>query len=147
MNKNISIQVKAVFLFMVFSLNAVVGFACSLGVDMGFNAHHHDEETPVVHVHPDGKKHHHEAAGHKHSHKNDKSSCCNDDVNRIAQAAKLLPQATGFVSPIFFTAFLATYYDNYIFHSSQIVAAKKYFELGYDPPGPAIRIFIQSFQI
>lgn len=36
-----AIQYKALFLLVTFSMNTVVGFACSMGVDMGFNSHHH----------------------------------------------------------------------------------------------------------
>lgn len=36
MKSTISIKIKAAFLLVVFALNTVVGFACSLGVDMGF---------------------------------------------------------------------------------------------------------------
>lgn len=62
MKKNRSIQLKAAFLLIVFSLNTIVGFACSLGLDMGYNSKHHGEETAteaVVHIHKDGKKHIH----------------------------------------------------------------------------------------
>ena len=64
MKKNRSIQLKATFLLIVFSLNTIVGFACSLGLDMGYNSKHHEEDAEteaVVHIHKDGKKHiHHE---------------------------------------------------------------------------------------
>jgi hypothetical protein len=53
-------KIIASFLLTIFSVNTVVGFACSVGIDMGFNSkHHHDEESTeaVVHIHADGKKH------------------------------------------------------------------------------------------
>ncbi|MBN8836197.1 MAG: hypothetical protein J0I09_02980 [Sphingobacteriia bacterium] len=62
MNQKISIQLKALFLLLVFSLNTVVGFACALGMDMGFNTSHHGSdatEVKEIHVHADGAKHHH----------------------------------------------------------------------------------------
>ena len=46
---------------LVFSLNTVIGFACAVGINMGFNTtHHHEEEATeaVVHIHKDGKKYH-----------------------------------------------------------------------------------------
>ncbi|MFX5709932.1 hypothetical protein ABTE34_20810, partial [Acinetobacter baumannii] len=45
-----------------FATNTAVGFACAIGVDMGFNSPHHNEtkEPAEVHVHDDGKKHVHE---------------------------------------------------------------------------------------
>ena len=59
---NLSIQLKALFLLLVFVINTVVGFACGLGVDMGFNAPHHSksEEIAKVHIHDNGEKHLHE---------------------------------------------------------------------------------------
>lgn len=107
---------------------------------------HHREETKV-HLHANGEKFHNEKLGYKHSHKGDKNNCCNHEVTKIAQADKALPQANTVVSLPFFTAFVATYCINYIFYLSQVTPALKYFELGYDPPGSEIRIFIQSFQI
>ena len=41
MKKNSSIQLKAAFLLIVFALNTVLGFACSMGLDMGYNKSHH----------------------------------------------------------------------------------------------------------
>ena len=88
-----TIKYKALFLLISFSLNSVVGFACSLGVDMGFNSSHHSHEGEEEYEHkhdghtkghgkhheekPEHKhdghskgqgKHHHEKGAHKHSH-------------------------------------------------------------------------------
>ena len=60
MKKNKSIQFKAAFLLLVFSLNMVVGFACAMGLEMGFKTtHHHDIDAIKVHTHANGKKHEH----------------------------------------------------------------------------------------
>lgn len=59
MKRNISIQLKAVFLLIVFCMNTITGFACGVGFDMGFNKkHHHDDlkAKQTVHIHEDGKK-------------------------------------------------------------------------------------------
>ena len=82
MKRNLSIQFKALFLLLVFATNTVVGFACGLGIDMGFNSLHHSksEEVAKVHVHDNGEKHIHEkmqstvtahvhSDGSNHSHK------------------------------------------------------------------------------
>jgi hypothetical protein len=62
MKKNKSIQIKASILMIVFSLNTIVGFACSVGLDKVFVANHHKGKVieGEVHVHPDGKKHIHQ---------------------------------------------------------------------------------------
>jgi hypothetical protein len=83
MKRNKSIQVKAAILLVVFSLNTVIGFACSIGLDkvFAFSEHHAKETKAVVHTHADGKKHVHyekqeikavvhvHADGKKHVHK------------------------------------------------------------------------------
>ena len=143
-----SIQLKAVFLLIIFGLNIVIGFACSVGFDMGFNAHHHNDETTTeVHTHAKGEKQHQEKAGHKHSHKDGNDNCCNDKVLKISQTEKAIPPTAKLLNPVFVTAFITTYYVSNTLHHSQLKVSKKYFESGYDPPGSQIRIFIRSFQI
>jgi hypothetical protein len=157
MTRNISIKLKAVFLLMVFSLNTVVGFACVLGVDMGFNSrHHHDEATEaIVHVHADGKKHprQREAGGHQHKHKgdnhkskDDNDDCCNDNVTTFSQLDKAVPQPSA-VNPIFFTAIISSFYNIDILVASQVAKSTKYFVRGHHPPIANILIAIQRFQI
>jgi len=148
MTKTLSIQLKAAALLIVFGLNMVVGFACSVGVDIAFNTTHHAEEKAVkVHVHADGRKHHHEEAEHKHSNKAGKDDCCNDKVLKIAQADKAVPQAVKLLAPLFFTAFVATYDNVNITQASQVNPPNEYFVLGHHLPGKDIRIAIRSFQI
>lgn len=63
------IQFKAAFLMVVFSMNTLVGFACSMGVDMGFNKPQDSQEGKErIHIHKDGKKHDHKAAAEKEHH-------------------------------------------------------------------------------
>jgi len=147
MNKALSIQLKAAFLLIIFSLNMMVGFACSIGMDMGFNSRHHHEEATAIHVHADGKKHHHEKAGHKHAGNAKKDDCCNDRVLKISQADKAVPQATKLLNPVFLTALVATYYNFSISFPPQASTSNKYFVRGHHPPIPDIRIAIQSFQV
>jgi len=135
---------------MVFGLNTVVGFACAIGIDMRFNtSHHHDEEATEVHVHADGKKHHHEKPAHNHEnkHQDEKGGCCSDSVTKFSQTDKSLPQSNIIINPVFFTAFIATYYDIDISYPSQISSSNKYFVRSHHPPIPDIRIAIQSFLI
>ncbi len=157
MNKR-SIQFKAVFLMIVFSLNTVIGFACAVGIDMGFNtSHHHEDEATkaVVHIHKDGKKHvHHEAAKHHdeadsdHHKKDSKDNCCNDKVIKFNDVDKSASHYFNTnINPIFFTAFLTSFYNSDIFYKSYINICSKYFVRSYHPPIPDIRIAIQSFQI
>jgi hypothetical protein len=154
MKRNISIQLKAALLLVIFALNIVVGFACSVGMDMGFNTHHHEEEATAVsiHIHEDSENHeHHNEAGKHHQHeKNDndkKDDCCNDKVLQLSQTDKSLPHSGIIINPVFFTAFTTAYYSIDIFFYSQVSLSNKYYVLGHHPPIPDIRIAIQSFQI
>ncbi len=158
MNKNISIQLKAAFLIIVFSLNTIIGFACAIGIDMGFNTtHHHGNETTAatVHIHKDGKKHfhhkeaakHHDEVSNHHKAKDTKDNCCNDKVIKITQLDKSVPQYIGALNPVFFTTFVSSFYYFDILYTSQLSPSIKYFVRSHHPPIPDIRIAIQSFQI
>ena len=151
MKRNSSIQLKAAFLLAVFGLNTAVGFTCAIGMGMGFNAHHHDEEATEVHVHADGKKHeHHNEAKKPHHDEKDaskKDDCCNDKVVKLSQADKAIPQSNILINPGFFSAFISSYYNIDIFYPSQVTTSTRYFVRSYHPPITDIRIAIQSFQI
>lgn len=151
MNVYLSIKLKAAILLLVFGLNTVVGFACSLGVDMGFNSTHHSKEATTAqgHVHTNGKIHHHEQqenAGSSH-HKQEKNNCCNDEVIKVSQVDKSSPQSNIAVSPLFLSAFITKFYDASILSLPTITTSIKQFVRSYHPPIRDIRIAIQSFQI
>ena len=146
MKRNISIRLKAAFLLIVFGLNIMLGFACAMGIDMGFNtSHHHDEEATQVNMH----HHHDEAEEHQHDKKDGSQNddCCNDKVVKLSQADKAIPQSNTLVNPIFFTAFISSYYNIVVLYHSQVTASIRYFVRSYHPPIPDIRIAIRSFQI
>lgn len=165
LKRNTSIQLKAAFLLMVFALNTVVGFACSVGVDMGFNTKHHGEEEAteaVVHIHKDGKKHIHQEKKESHSHdkshkhdeakksdnsKGDEGNCCTDKVKEFHDLDKSVPASQSIIHPVFFTAFVAVYYNISLLPHTDVVRDIKPFVRSYHPPIPDIRIAIQSFQI
>jgi len=152
MKKITSIQLKAAFLFIVFGLNMAVGFACSVGLDMVFNAsHHHDEEATEVHIHADGKKHVHQTEAKKHHHdeidSSKKDDCCNDKVVKLAQVDKAVPQSNTLINTVFFTSFISSFYNIDVLFTSHVNTSNKYFVRNHHPPIPDIRIAIQSFQI
>lgn len=170
-----TIQLKAALLLAVFSLNTIVGFACSMGVDMSFNTSKHKEEVtkPTTHTHANGEKHEHKkepakasihihADGKKHEHHNkpakdhpeenkssqkEKDDCCNDKVVKIAQTDKAVAHSNTLVHPVFFTAFISCYYKIDVSYPSQVATSNKYFVRGHHPPILDVRIAIQSFQI
>ncbi len=84
-------KIRAIVLLMVFSLNTVAGFACSVGVDMGYNTNHHKRIKP-----DHGKIHHDHANSHLHkrfSGNNLKAitdDCCSGQVNSFQKLDKSL---------------------------------------------------------
>lgn len=150
MKTTISIRVKAAFLLTVFALNTVVGFACAMGVDMGFNATHHSKATAnKIHIHKDGKKHVHKAGAEKHHAKapgaSKKDDCCKDKVVKLQSADKNFQYSKASVNqPVFLVP------KNHLSTVGlQIVQPylKKYFARHFHPPPRDIRIAIQRFQI
>ncbi len=143
MNRKKSIHFKAAFLLIVFSLNTVIGFACAVGLDMGFNSHHHEESAVEV-----TENHHHDEADvHHHKANNEKDNCCNDGVMKFQQVDKNIATSFSLINPLFFTSFLASYYNIDILSSGNKISVIKYFVRSHHPPIPDIRIAIQSFQI
>ena len=161
MNNSRSIKLKAAFLLTAFGLNTAIGFACSMGLDMGFNTKHHTDEQStegVVHIHKDGKKHIHEEEkdSHSKSHHHDeadnqksqkeKDDCCDFKVIKIAQLDKSMPQSSKLIQPNFLLSFFDVFYSVSL-PATDIDRNIKQFVRNYHPPIPDIRIAIQSFQI
>jgi hypothetical protein len=152
MKRNISIQLKAAFLLMVFAMNTVVGLACAVGFDMSFNSKHHNEEQTIktpIHVHANGHKHDHnnEVNKHKHVEKKapEKDGCCNDEVVKIQNVEKNLTLKTVIDAPAF-VAILSSFFGIELFNSTKAFPQKNIVRFFYPPP-PDILISIQKFQV
>lgn len=165
MTNKTSTYYKAAFLLAVFFLNTAVGFACAMGVDMGFNTRHHNEKpaSSAIHVHADGKKHvhkspgghthgskaHNHEKGHSHEKANSKDNCCKDKVVKLEQADKSRPATViGLHVPANYSVLPVSFYrfNTSEYHSDRIKDIRQ-FVRSYHPPIPDIRIAIQSFQI
>ncbi|MDE3185067.1 MAG: hypothetical protein KGM16_16775 [Bacteroidota bacterium] len=142
MKKKKSIQIKATILLIVFSLNTVIGFACAVGIDMGFNSHHHKESSIAS-----ASMHHHDANVENHPTKNDKDNCCNDEVMKFQKVNKALSSSIKMINPVSFTSYLASFYNLDISSPYSQISDIKYFVRSHHPPIPDIRIAIRSFQI
>lgn len=170
MKKSLSIQLKAIFLLLVFSLNTLAGFGCSVGLDMGFNSlskneitepaahnhaddkkHHHTSQPPkaIAHVHADGKTHQHDnnkvtkQDDEKENSKNDKG-CCNDDVLKFQSLDKNINVKPAIEYPVS-VAIVSIFLSIDIFEEptlSPLHSARYLF-----PPPPDILISNQRFQI
>ena len=149
MNRKKSIQFKAASLLIAFSLNTVIGFACAVGLDMGFNSHHHEQNAiEATENHHHDKSHNHgEADIHHHKANNEKDNCCNDEVMKFQKVDKNIATSFSSINPVFFTSFLTSFYNIDILSSNNRISEIKYFVRSHHPPIPDIRIAIQSFQI
>jgi hypothetical protein len=149
MKKIKSIQIKAAFLLIAFSLNTLIGFACAVGMNMDFNSHHHEEEAAISESshHHSVVNHHHDESVKDYHQSNVPDNCCHDKVTKIAQVDKAVPQPFNIsVNYLFLSGLASTFYHIDLlnaFKASQI----KYFVRSYHPPIADIRIAIQSFQI
>ncbi len=149
MNQQKSIQYKAAFLLVAFSLNTLIGFACAVGLDMGFNSQHHDSAVSISESYHHDRSHHHDEADidHHHTSGNDKDNCCNNGVMKFQSVDKNVAASFSSINPIFFTSFVASFYNVDILSFNNRISAIKYFVRSHHPPIPDIRIAIQSFQI
>ena len=152
MKRNTSIKIKAAFLLIVFSMNTVIGFACSMGLDMGFNTRYHEEEAVIetpTHHHADGKvhQHHHEAVKQHHNAKEDskKDDCCNDKVIKFQNVDKNVAAKT-IVTPLAIVAIITTFIGIYLFDIAKASFQKDLITRFYPPPKD-ILISIRKFQV
>lgn|GEM_PF-258173 len=154
-----SVRAKAIFLTFVFLLNTMVGFACSLGIGMGFNKGHHDLGHSTVqiaeHSHPPGtKKHGHshaKAEQHDHPAKEKtatKDNCCKDEVAKFVDADKQLNKAIDIKLPLLFPVAIVPAFLQFVSIATGIHSPNNsYFVRHHHPPISDIRIAVQSFQI
>lgn len=154
MKRNTTIQIKALFLLLVFALNTAVGFACAVGMDMDFNiAHHADEESTKIHVHANGQKHEHQNKSGSHHHeenkteKKEKGGCCSDGVQKFQNLDKSLNQNAKIAIDVSsFAVIISTFFGMDFYNLSKAYPSKYKARLFYPPPED-IRIAIRSFQI
>jgi hypothetical protein len=152
MKPNRAIQLKAVFLLVVFSLNTIVGFACAVGLNMGFNKkHHHYDETvsrsTVSHHHEKGTAHHHHRGDQAKSKTTEDHNCCTDNAAQLSGSDKLLAQTinSGIETPVALVALHFLYSSNlssFTQHTKKIQVVRPYVL-----NSRGIRVSIQSFQI
>jgi hypothetical protein len=146
MKRNISTQLKAAFLLIVFSINTIISVACSLGLDVCFCDNDDHEETELM-AH-EGCSHHHDEAVKDHKSKGGcEDNCCDENAVRFSQADKSLPQCLASLNVVSFTALISTFYYIDVLHTFKSSASIRYFVRSHYSPIPDFRIAIQSFQI
>ena len=155
---------KALVLMVVFSLNTVVSFACSLS-DLFHNFHHHHSAAKIEdhhggHNHSHGKMHHHshEKAG-SHDHGNNplekpdqntthsKDDCCSNSVVQMQQVEKAISRIIDAPTVDFVESLSASYYHLSFNTPQQETKIPGNIRWRYPTTIQDLRIVIQSFQI
>jgi hypothetical protein len=151
MKRSITIKLKAAPLVIVSSISTIIGFACAMGGDMGFNYKHHhddDEETPVP-VNGKEHQHHHDESKYHHDSKQDseKGGCCNDEVIKFQNLEKNLNQNNNrVIHPPPFATIVSNLWNINIFNCAKALSLH-YKARVFHPPIHDILITIQRFQI
>ena len=166
------LKITAAFLLTVFTFNTVVSFACSVGLNMGYNKNHHEHSTPVHKhdkTHPQHshkkphdhvKPHSHDGTGeHRHEHagaanNQDKSSkeerdCCSDAGVKFSELDKSLTNTNQYILkvPVVLLTALYTLFSSHYFGTGVLVKPKLPFVRSCLPAHTDLRIVIRSFQI
>lgn len=142
-----SIKLKATFLILIFFLNTVVGFACTIGMDMGFNGAHHKDDH-AQHQHDEAPSHQHDGAVPHQYQKTEKDNCCKDEVSKLTASDKEALSTAVFSFQLSFPATLQTpVYIQSRLSSIPVNIPNTYFARHGRAPVPDVRIAIQSFQI
>lgn len=144
------IRIKAFFLITVFSLSTLAGFACSVGIDLGYNDNHHSAQSHQEHSENvvSGGLHHYAHAVEKNSPSPESKDCCSNEVIQITQLDKRTAPEQPTLKTPFFTHLLSAFYmyADKIFDQRQGRDLTAVYLSGFSPHTD-IRIAIQSFQI
>lgn len=142
---------KAIFLLVIFLLNTVVGFGCTLGMEVSHDENHsHAKAAP--HVHKDHDHHHTGGDEHKTApvsglNFSKEDLCCKNLVNDLVTQSKLVPES-GKVQVVLPVMWLPDYSYALLIPVTGIeVDQRIYVDQRERPPNKDIRIVIQSFQI
>ena len=158
MKRNSTIKFNAAFLVIVFSLNTIIGFACAIGINMGFNSSHHHEineaientehhHEGMIHHQDEDAKHHEEEGVVHHPDDQKKDNCCNNKVIKFNEIDKSANHSLSTViNSLYVLVYKVVMNNNDASYASNITSTR-YFVRSYHPPIPDIRVQIQSFQI
>lgn len=146
MQSKITIQIKAAFLLVVFSLNSIMGFACSLGIDLGYNRGHH---TPIVTNEEQTPGHcdFTEPSAESNSAPAEHHDCCKDEVVKFTLSDKSPASSIKLDAPAQFALDVAAMYFLSVWNPQQVSTIHYYVQSDHPPISKDIRVAIQSFLI
>lgn len=138
MPNKLTIRIKAAFLLVVFSLNSIMGFGCSIGLKLGYNQSHHSESVDhcgVAQPQPTP------AAEDEHE------DCCKDQVVKFTLLDKSVSSSIKVDAPTQFALDVVAIYFLEAWNAQHVSTSHYYVRSDHPPISTDIRIAIQSFQI
>lgn len=97
---------------MVFSMNTLAGFGCSIGMNMGYNNSHHQHDAEQVKTSTEHHHDHHNKAPeqkeNESNNKGDHEDCCGD-VTKLNLADKSIASNSTIQAPVFLIAFVSQF--------------------------------------
>jgi hypothetical protein len=159
MKSRTAIKIKALSLLIVFSLNTVMGFACSLGIDMGYNSKHHHKRAGTIEQNAGKTEGACHTAGNdvgtskmqhdKRSNSSNEQDCCSHGVLKFLKLDKnVSPGVTSdIIAPVILLAVYFAYQIDLSLYLKNNANNNYYFIRTHHPPMPDIRIAIHSFLI
>lgn len=152
MSRQLKYRIKSLILLLVFSINTLAGFACSIGMNMGYNEGHHQHGKEPVKASTDHHHDHHDQEPQKSESKKEHhgggEDCCGD-ITKLNLADKSVVNSISLQVPVFFIALVSQF----------ILPEATTFSLLNNPTSYSLRrswnlhdhtdlrIVIQSFQI
>ena len=153
MKSKITIRIKAIFLLVVFSLNSIKGFACSIGLNLGYNQHHHAEKPAPARAIAASENPDHCGSVENDDATDDASSpasqrdCCKDEVHQFALLDKSVSPSIKIDAPTELASDVAAIYFLSVWNSQHVATIHYYVQSDHPPISRDIRIAMQSFQI
>ena len=158
MQSTVIIRIKALFLLVVFLLNSIMGFACSIGLDLIYNRHHHIEKNEFLHPIANEHEYASENPGHcgavesedatdDASSPADQHDCCKDEVLKFTLLDKSVSSSIKIDAPEQFAIDVAAVYFLAVWNSQHVSTIHYYVQSDHPPIARDIRIAMQSFQI
>ena len=112
MSSQLKYRIKGFILLLVFSMNTLAGFACSIGMNMGYNENHHQHSKEPVKASTEHHHNHHDQepqeSGSKKEHHKGGEDCCGD-ITKLNLADKSVVSSISLQAPIFFIAFVSQF--------------------------------------
>lgn len=111
MSRQLKNRIRGLILLLVFSINTLAGFACSVGINMRYNKDHHQHGAEQVKAHTSHHHNHHgtpEKNTEQKGNKSDSKDCCGD-VSKLNLADKSIVSSTSLQVPIFLIAFVSQF--------------------------------------